>query len=108
MDRRAFLRRTAPVLAGGVFVPRFGRWFQHLGRLWAPAPLEAIGASPMASLVTGQGELNQMWRKVQEELAAGYDFVGDEWRIPSLDGFTVYPEPVHLELAYRAVELVRP
>lgn len=98
MDRRAFLRRTAPVLAGGIFVPKFGRWFARLGRLWAPAPLEAVVApgTMFTSSILSSAELSQVWRKVQGKLGAGFEYVADDWQLTKdwREHFDAMPELV--------------
>jgi hypothetical protein len=87
VNRRDFLRRSAPVvLAGGVFVPQFGPWFRRLSGLFAR---DVYNPGPEWNVATSGRELNRTWRKVQGELLGGLQFEADEWRTYS--GIVVPP-----------------
>ena len=68
MERRDFARLAGIMLAGGVFVPSYGRWFQRFGGLWSPEPeVKAL------YLPASAHDLNRIWRKAQGQPIVGYD-----------------------------------
>ena len=85
MNRRDMLGLSLAAM-GGVFAPRFGRWYREASGLVVPDPVAvwsdglAVGDTWVAEIHTpGISSFNEVWRRVRGRIV-----VSDEWLLSPL------------------------